>query len=225
MVRLYLIRHAESIGNVEEFFQGSLDVKISSKGFRQLEELKSRFQNINLDRIYSSPLERALKTARYVNFYQHLDIIRVPEIAEINAGDFQGKKWSDLPVLFPEEYYNWKENPENFQSPNGESMKDVSERMAKAMNEIISENNSKNNSNINIAVISHGCAIKTYQSYLIRHSGNLKLNMSELDWADNTSVSEIIFDENLNPDIVYLNDSSHLSAENSTLKFSEWCKK
>lgn len=224
MVKLYLIRHAESIGNVEEFFQGSLDVKISPKGFKQLEELKTRFKDIQLDKIYSSPLERAIKTARYVNFYQHLDIIRVPEIAEINAGDFQGKKWSDLPVLFPEEYHNWKENPEEFKSPNGESMKDVSKRMIKAMNSIISENAGKDK-NINIAVVSHGCAIKTYQSYLIKSSGNSDINMSELDWADNTSVSEIIFDENLNPEIIFLNDSSHLSAENSTLKFSEWCKK
>lgn len=224
MVKLYLIRHAESIGNVEEFFQGSLDVKISPKGFKQLEELKTRFKDIKLDKIYSSPLERAVKTAEYVNFYQHLDIIRVPEIAEINAGDFQGKKWSDLPVLFPEEYHNWKENPEEFQSPNGESMKDVSGRMIKAMNSIILENIGKDK-DINIAVVSHGCTIKTYQSYLIKSSGNLDINMSELDWADNTSVSEIIFDENLNPEIIFLNDSSHLSAENSTLKFSEWCKK
>ena len=41
MVELYLIRHAEAMGNVKEFFQGSLDVEISSKGFKQLEELKS----------------------------------------------------------------------------------------------------------------------------------------------------------------------------------------
>ncbi len=218
MVRLYLIRHAESMGNVEEFFQGSLDVEVSPKGLRQLEELKERFKVINqLDRIYTSPLKRAVKTARYVNYYQHLDLIRVPELAEINAGGFQGKKWSDLPAFYPHEYHDWKENQEEFQSPDGESMKDVYNRMVKAMDKIISENENKT-----IAVISHGCAIKTYQCYLL---GKPLSYMSQLGWADNSSVSEIVFDENKNPDIIYLNDSSHLSEENSTLKYSKWCRK
>jgi len=218
MVKLYLIRHAESMGNVEEFFQGSLDVEVSPKGMRQLEELKERFKTINqLDRIYTSPLKRAVKTARYVNYYQHIDLIRMPELAEINAGGFQGKKWSDLPVLYPEAYRNWKENQENFQSPDGESMKDVYNRMSRAMNKIITENQGKT-----IAVISHGCAIKTYQCYLL---GKPLSYMSSLGWADNTSVSEIVFNEESVPEIVYLNDSSHLSEENSTLRYSQWCRK
>lgn len=217
MVKLYLIRHAESMGNVEEFFQGSLDVEVSPKGLRQLEELKERFKNTKLDRIYTSPLRRAVKTARYVNFYQHIDLIRIPELSEINAGGFQGKKWSDLPLLYPQEFHDWKENQENFQSPDGESMKDVYNRMTGAMNKIISENQNKT-----VAVISHGCAIKTYQCYLM---GKSLSYMSQIGWADNTSVSEIVFDDDLKPDIIYLNDSTHLSEENSTLKYSQWCRK
>lgn len=216
MVELYLIRHAESMGNVQEFFQGSLDVDISPKGLKQLEELKERFMCIKLDRIYTSPLIRAVKTARIVNFYQHLDLIRMPELVEINAGDFQGKRWSDLPTLFPKEYYDWKENQEKFQSPNGESMKDVYNRMVLAMNKIITENIGKT-----IAVISHGCAIKTYQCYLKNEPLSY---MSKLGWADNSSVSKVIFDDDFKPNIVYLNDSVHLSEENSTLKYSQWCK-
>ena len=217
MVKLYLIRHAESMGNVEEFFQGSLDVEVSPKGLRQLEELKERFKNIKLDRIYTSPLKRAVKTARYVNFYQHIDLIKIPELSEINAGGFQGEKWSDLPLLYPQEYRDWKENQENFQSPDGESMKDVYNRMTGAMNKIISENKNRT-----IAVISHGCAIKTYQCYLM---GKSLSYMSQIGWADNTSVSEIVFDDDSKPDIIYLNDSTHLSEENSTLKYSQWCRK
>lgn len=217
MVTLYLIRHAESMGNVQEFFQGSLDVDISSKGYCQLEELKERFKNIQLDKIYTSPLKRAVQTAQMVNYYQHLDLIRIPEIVEINAGNFQGKKWSDLPVLFPEAYHDWKENQEEFQAPNGESMKDVSNRVVSAMNRIVADNLGNT-----IAVISHGCAIKTYQCYL---KSETLAYMSKLGWADNSSISKIIFNDALKPNIVYLNDASHLSEENSTLKFSKWCKK
>jgi len=221
MVTMYLIRHAEAMGNVNETFQGSIDEDISEKGFRQLEELKERFKDIKLDRIYTSPLIRAVKTAQYVNYYHNLDLIKIPEIMEINCGDFEGKKWSDLPILFPNEFDKWNNDQENFISPNGESMKQIYNRMSNAMNKIVDEN-------LNlcidktIAVISHGCAIKTYQCYL--NSQPLSY-MSKLGWADNTSVSLIKFENNLNSEIVYLNDNSHLSEENSTLRYSQWCKK
>lgn len=221
MVELYLIRHAEAMGNVQEFFQGSLDVDISPKGYRQLEELKERFKNIKLDKIYTSPLTRAVKTARLVNYYQHLDLIRNPEIVEINGGDFEGKSWVDLPTLYPEQYNNWKNNQEEFQAPNGENMQDVYNRIVFAMNKIIEEN-LKFNKDVTIAVVSHGCAIKNYQCYL-NHRGISY--MKNLGWADNSSVSKINFNSLIDWNIEYLNDSSHLSEENSTLKFSQWCKK
>lgn len=220
MVELYLIRHAEAMGNVQEFFQGSLDVDISPKGYRQLEELKERFKNIKLDKIYTSPLIRAVKTARMVNYYHHLDLIRNPKIIEINGGDFEGKTWIDLPNLYPEQYHNWKKNQIDFQAPNGESMRDVYNRMVSAMNEIIEENLNPNK-DVTIAVISHGCAIKNYQCYL--NHADISY-MSNLTWADNSSVSKIIFNSVMDWDIKYLNDSSHLSEENSTIKFSNWCK-
>ena len=91
MVELYLIRHAEAMGNVKEFFQGSLDVEISSKGFKQLEELKSRFKDVSLDAIYSSPLKRAVQTAQAINEYHRLNIGIVDNIKEINGGDIEGK--------------------------------------------------------------------------------------------------------------------------------------
>lgn len=220
MVELYLIRHAEAMGNVKEFFQGSLDVEITPKGFKQLNELKTRFKDISLNAIYTSPLKRAVQTAQMVNYYQHLNLIEVPEIKEIYAGDFEGKKWIDLPILFPKEYHNWKENQEEFQSPNGESMKDVFNRVVSAMNRIVKEN-LQPNKDVTIAVISHGCAIKNYQCYLKRQPISY---MSKLGWADNTSVSKIVFNSLDDWIIEYLNDSSHLSTENSTLRYSKWNK-
>ncbi|MCC8069708.1 MAG: histidine phosphatase family protein [Ruminococcus sp.] len=220
MVELYLIRHAEAMGNVNEVFQGTIDEEISPKGLKQLDELKERFIDIKLDKIYTSPLIRAVKTARMVNYYHGLDLIRNPDIAEINGGDFEGKKWSDLPNLYPEQYYNWKHNQEDFQAPNGETMKDVYNRMVSAMNKIIEENLNLN-CDTTIAVVSHGCAIRNYQCYL-NHSEISY--MPNLKWSDNTAVSKIVFSSLTDWKVEYLNDSSHLSEENSTLKFSKWCK-
>ena len=46
MVKIYLVRHAEAQGNVEEFFQGHIDTDVSEKGRKQLECLAERFKDI-----------------------------------------------------------------------------------------------------------------------------------------------------------------------------------
>ncbi len=220
MVELYLIRHAEAMGNVNEVFQGSIDEKISPKGYRQLEELKERFKDIPLDRVYTSTLSRAVETAQAVNYYHHLDLIKDSNIVEICGGDFEGKSWADLPTLYPEQYYNWKNNQKAFAPPNGETMQQVYDRMVNAMESILEEN-LKLKRNMVIAVVSHGCAIRNYQCYL-NHADISYMPM--LKWSDNTAVSKIVFNSLTDWNVDYLNDSSHLSEENSTLKFSNWCK-
>ncbi len=220
MVELYLIRHAEAMGNVNEVFQGSIDEKISPKGYRQLEHLKERFKSVPLDRVYTSPLSRAVETAQMVNFYHNLDLIKVPELVEICGGDFEGKKWSELPTLYPEQYHNWRENQSKFAPPNGETMQQVYDRMVTAMDSIIEEN-LKLKRNMTIAVVSHGCAIRNYQCYLNRSDISY---MPKLKWSDNTAVTKVIFNTLTEWQVEYINDSSHLSEEDSTLKFSNWCK-
>jgi probable phosphoglycerate mutase len=220
MVELYLIRHAEAMGNVNEVFQGSIDEKLSPKGYRQLEELKGRCKEIALDRLYTSPLSRAVETAQAVNYYHNLDLIKVPELVEIFGGDFEGKPWADLPTLYPEQYHNWRHNQKDFAPPNGETMQQVYDRMVKAMGGILEEN-LRLKRHMTIAVVSHGCAIRNYQCYLNRADISY---MPKLKWADNTAVTKVTFNSLDDWCIDYLNDSSHLSEENSTLKFSNWCK-
>ena len=66
MTRIYMVRHCEAMGNVKRLFQGSSDFDISELGAIQLEFLSKRFQNTPIDRIYSSPLKRAVKTAEAI---------------------------------------------------------------------------------------------------------------------------------------------------------------
>ena len=63
MTEIYMVRHCEAIGNVKRLFQGSSDFDISETGEKQLEYLKTRFKDIPIDKVYTSPLIRAKKTA------------------------------------------------------------------------------------------------------------------------------------------------------------------
>ena len=84
---LYLIRHCEALGNINDTFQGSIDEDITEKGAKQLEKLAERCRKLTFDVIYSSPLIRAYKTAEAANKYHGLPIIKDKDFEEINGGE------------------------------------------------------------------------------------------------------------------------------------------
>ncbi len=214
---VYFIRHAEAIGNVQEFFQGRTDCEISTKGFAQLECLAERFKDISIEKIYSSPLIRTLETAVAVNKYHNIEIIKDKRIIELDGGVWEGLKWIDLPKLYPSEHYTWQNRIHEFDIKDGENMIQVFERMKLAVTDIVN----RNKGHI-IAIVSHGCALRNYLCYA---NGDSIDKLNNVGWSDNTAVSLIEYDDALQPNIVYKNDSSHLSVEMSTLAFSDWCKK
>ncbi|MGN0643148.1 MAG: histidine phosphatase family protein [Huintestinicola sp.] len=216
MVKIYLVRHAEAMGNVKEFFQGRTDAEISEKGGRQLAALSERFKDIPIERIYSSPLKRTMSTAEAVNRYHGLPIITYSELIEINGGLWEGVSWADIPEKFPEEYSLWTGAINKFHAPCGESTEEVYDRMSLAIDRIASENAGRT-----VAVVSHGMAIKAYLNYADGRSWD---NYSDPGWSDNTAVSLVEYDDRLKPHILFKNDASHLPAELSTLAFSRWCK-
>lgn len=216
MTRIYLVRHAEAEGNKKRVFQGSFDADISENGHRQLERLKERFKDIKIDTVYSSPLKRALNTARAANFYHNLPITTLDGLAEINGGHWEGVKWDDIPVLFPEENDAWVNEPWNFAPEGGESMRSVYDRIWKTILDIVKENKGRK-----VLVTSHGCAIR---NFFCRAKGLPLENLREIDWFENTSISTVDFDEDLIPHIVSFNDASHLDEETSTITKQNWWK-
>ena len=63
---LVAVRHGQTDWNVEERFQGHLDIPLNIAGIDQARALKSRLACIPFDAAYSSPLKRALQTASLV---------------------------------------------------------------------------------------------------------------------------------------------------------------
>lgn len=214
---VYLIRHAEAMGNINEIFQGHTDAELSPKGIKQLECLKERFREIEYDAIFASPLIRTMQTAEAVNYYHQLPIITDRGLIEINGGVFEGKPWCELPKLYPEAYTLWEKNHAKFAVEGGESMEEVYNRITLTVTKLAARNYGKS-----VALVSHGCAIRNFLCY----AGDLPhREIDRVEWSDNTAISKIEFDENLKPTIVFQNDASHLNYEMSTLEHQRWWKK
>lgn len=215
MTKIYLVRHAEAMGNVEEFFQGRTDCEVSLRGEKQLECVAELFKNIPIEAIYSSPLKRTVATANAVNKHHNLPTVTDEGLIEINGGVWEGKPWAELPERYPTEYDLWKNRMEDFYIEGGEKMTEVFARMKKTVDKIAAENDGKT-----IAVVSHGCALRNFLCYAM---GRPISSLKDVGWSDNTAVSLVEYESGA-PKIIFKNSNEHLPAELSTLSRSKWSR-
>lgn len=212
---VYLIRHCEAEGNTRGVFQGSLDGGVSGNGEKQLELLSLRFRNIPLDSLYSSPLRRALETACAVNRFHNLEIRQDERLREINGGQMEGLRWDELAHLFPQQMQTWTGNPGDFCAPQGESMRQVRQRMGEALRTVVRQNPGKT-----AAVVSHGCAIRNMLCLALQKPLS---QLGTVPWCDNTAVSVLEYDgENAAPRVRLMNDAGHLTPEISVFAKQTW---
>lgn len=213
---LIIVRHCEAQGNTERVFQGRIDSDISPNGVLQAECLAERFKNCSYDHIYSGPLKRTMFTAEAVNRYHGLPIQTDARLVEIDGGDWGGKRWSDLPRLYPEQAKIWAEQPHLFEAPNGETMVQVRERIVSAACDIAMRHMDET-----VVIVSHGCAIR---NLLCWAKGWSIERLIDVSWGDNSSVSQIDIDKNGIPSVIFEGDNSHLKDGLSTLGRQSWWK-
>lgn len=215
MVSMYVIRHCEAEGNLLKIYQGCIDLDITTAGQEQLERLRERFKNIHIDKVYSSPLMRARKTAAAVADPKGLPIIDKEGLIELNGGDFEGMEFAKIFSDYAEHAKIWHNNLQDFCAPNGERMRDVYERVWNTVLEIARESSGKT-----VAVASHGGAIKNLICKVLFDDIE---RLNEVPWLENTAVTKIIFDDELNAKIEFMNDFSHLP-EGILKKITDWIR-
>lgn len=202
MTEIYIVRHCEAMGNQNRIFQGISDCDVTELGKKQLSCVAERFKDIKLDAIYSSPLKRAFKTAEAVNKYHKLPIKINNKLIEIDGGEIEGISWVDFPETRPELEYNWSVEPHKFHAKDGEPMTSVYKRSWEAVMEILSENEGKT-----VALASHGCTIRNIMCHA---QGKPIEELYTVNWADNTGVFLLRFEDGELPEILLFNDTSHL---------------
>lgn len=92
------MRHGETVWNHERRFTTRTDVPLSEAGMAQAHEAAGRLAGTRIDRIYCSPLHRALFTAEAVAEQRSPapEIVVDERLTEIDAGPFEGKTEEEL---------------------------------------------------------------------------------------------------------------------------------
>lgn len=205
MTQIYLIRHCEAMGNHKRLFQGSTDCEISEIGAKQLEFLKERFKNIELDAVYSSPLLRAQKTAQAVADGKGLTIVTRKNLAELHGGVVEGKPFQEAFNAIPDLADAWNNHPQDFAPVGGEAMRDAYVRIYDEVIALARQNRGKT-----IAAATHGGVLRCLMCRVLYYDIT---RLKDVPWCENTAVTLLKIDDNDKISVEFFNDYSHVPSE------------
>ena len=202
LTKIYIVRHCEAIGNVQKLFQGVSDFDITEFGAEQLKFLENRFEDTQLDAVYSSPLIRTQKTAKAVVGKKNLSVKTEKGLIEINGGVIEGKPFLDSCKKYPDLADAWANHPQDFAPIDGDTMQGVYERIWNTIKNIAEQNKEKT-----VACVAHGGVIRCLMCKILHNDIN---QLKSVTIGGNTAVSLIEFDDTLEPTVKFMNDVSHL---------------
>ncbi len=198
---IILIRHGETVWNLERKFQGQLNSPLTERGIAQAQALAVRLQHDRLSHIYSSNLGRCYQTAQYVATIRGQPIIVDERFCERNYGPFQGLTRQEVQDNYPQLYENDKSGNPDYVIPNGESKREVLQRALTALEEL-----SQRHVGERFLVVTHGAVL----SILFRHFLGIPLHTPRLFKITNVGFNLVSINEG-HWLVETLGDVSHLT--------------
>lgn len=172
-MKIIFVRHGQTMSNIEKKYS-TPDTRIEKSGLYILDKTKKLLENYDIDQVYTSGLIRSQETAKILGFEEFLVDNR---LNEMDFGDFKGQNIYDVRDNYKEFFEKEKENYFDQKYPNGESRRDVINRLSSFLDE-------KSKEGKNILAISHGIAIRSTLFWILKDLSNWNSF-----WIDNGSLT------------------------------------
>jgi probable phosphoglycerate mutase len=214
--RLYLVRHGATQLSAEDRFAGDIGVDLSAEGRSQAERLAVRVRDHSISAIYSSPLSRAVETARIIATGCGLEPRLSDGLREIHHGHWEGLTRQEVETGFAAEYAAWEEDPFTFAPEGGESGVSVLARALPALREIVVRH-----AGLNVLAVSHKATIRLLLSSLLGFDP--RGYRDRLDQAP-ACLNVLDFRDPVRARLMLFNDTSHYSDRPRTAdrNLSKW---
>ncbi len=134
---IILARHGETEWNVGEVFRGRADIDLNRNGRLQAELLGQYLAVTKIEAVYTSPLKRAVDTARSIARFHNLQVEVREELNDLDFGAWEGLSVNEVPLRYPDLFAVWADHPEKVCLPGGETLDDVKKRSMKTIDTII----------------------------------------------------------------------------------------
>lgn len=156
-MKVYIVRHGETDWNKERKLQGQVDIPLNAFGRHLAEETGKGLKDVPFDFAVSSPLGRAVETARLILGGRDVKIYTDDRIKEMAFGIWEGGCCSEDGWNLPEGFRLFFSDPEHYQAPEGgETFWQVKERIGSFLDELFGTEEYRGK---NILVVTHGAAL------------------------------------------------------------------
>lgn len=196
---VYLIRHGQSMANLNNCFLGHGDLDLTETGYQQARTVAEFLKDVKADVIYSSDLQRARHTAEPSAALRGMEISYDPLLREIFGGEWENRPFAEL--LGRESFQRWMKNDPDAACDGGESVKDMTERIDRRIRELAEKNEGKT-----IFIFSHGTPIRSMKILWDKISPE---ESAGVPWPGNASVTKAEYENGEFHILEYARDDFH----------------
>jgi broad specificity phosphatase PhoE len=131
----YFIRHGQIASNLKKVYSGRSDEALTEAGREQVRQASSQLAGIDIDTIYSSPLNRTQQTAGIIvnELNWDLPINQDDSFNELKMGPWEGMPEVDVEAGFPAEWAIWNNRPAELQMDGRETLEQLQSRVLSGM--------------------------------------------------------------------------------------------
>jgi len=218
-MKMYLMRHAESVGNIKGSLTSTTDFELTSKGKLQAqragrilcEELKGKRLTA-----YCSSLLRARQTLEEVLWCignRNVKITQTDDLKEMDLGILEGMAFDEQLKKYPD--IDLGKRLSFLHAPEGECYQDVKKRAKRFLDNYCGRFYEEDN----ILIVSHGITLRVLTNLLLNRPDE---DVNDLNWMENTALTVLDYCEEKGAfSVVRLNDYTHLQ-ELKTNNYGEW---
>ena len=153
---IIFLRHGQAENNTKKILAGrSPGVNLTATGIQQAEEAGKMLESLNISKIYSSPIDRALQTAEIVGKHCDLDITSDQRLIELDMGKFTKMPYDEIFAKHGNVFLKFYEGSSEVSENGVETFAEVKKRVNEMVDFVISKHK-----NENVVLVTHMDPIK-----------------------------------------------------------------
>ena len=177
MPTLIILRHGQSIWNLENRFTGETNIDLSTYGEAEAKQAGILLKNYKIEIAFTSVLKRAIHTLSIVLkvIDKKIPVVKSEALNERNYGDLQGLNKTETAKKFGVEQVQIWRRSFNIKPPNGESLKDTFDR---TIPYYLKEIEPQLKANKNVLIVAHGNSLRALMIYLEKKISDAETNLA-----------------------------------------------
>lgn len=199
-MKLTILRHGETDWNKNRRIQGHIDIELNLFGLQQAHTCAKYLAKEDFDKVFSSPLSRAYKTAEIISAKKKYPITLRDELLEINMGKWQGMVWSEIVRTHSNLFEELERSGDLSKVYQGESFQEMQDRSIAFLNYLVDSPYE------NVLAVSHTGLIKV----MVCHVLGLDLSKRNKFHIQNLSVTRLQYAPDRGWNVLSLNEYDYL---------------